>query len=185
MRSIIAEYIQAIQPYDELERQHIAATLDWIASGAPLFRTAKPDTPPQHLVSYFALVDDAGRKVLLVDHRTSGLWLPSGGHVEPDEDPVTTVEREVLEELGTAAILRFAAPLFLTVTRTVGKTAGHTDVSLWFVLRGTATTPLTFDAGEFYGVQWFAFDAVPFERADPHMRRFIAKLMLALDSEDD
>lgn len=50
MRSMIAESIRAIQPYDELERQHIAATLDWIASGAPLFRIARPDRPPQHLV---------------------------------------------------------------------------------------------------------------------------------------
>ncbi|HEY0733802.1 MAG TPA: NUDIX domain-containing protein [Herpetosiphonaceae bacterium] len=184
MRSIIAEYIRAIQPYDELERQHIAATLDWIASGAPLFRIARPDHPPQHLVSYFALVDDAARKVLLVDHRRAGLWLPSGGHVEPDEDPAATVEREVLEELGTPAIFRFAAPLFLTVTQTVGSHAGHTDVSLWYVLRGDATTSLVFDAAEFYGVQWFDFDAVPFERADPHLRRFIAKLKRALTSQN-
>lgn len=184
MRSVIADYIRAIQPYDELERQQIAATLDWIASGAPLFRIAKPDLPPQHLVSYFALVDDADRKVLLVDHRRSGLWLPSGGHVEPDEDPVATVEREVLEELGIPANFRFATPLLLTVTQTVGSHAGHTDVSLWYVLDGDATQPLDFDAGEFYGVQWFDFDAVPFERADPHMRRFITKLKCGLTSEN-
>lgn len=183
MRSIIAEYIRAIQPYDELEQEHITATLGWIASGAPLFRIAKPDLPPQHLVSYFALVDAAAHKLLLVDHRKAGLWLPSGGHVEPDEDPAATVEREVLEELGIPAIFRFAAPLFLTVTQTVGTSAGHTDVSLWYVLRGDATTPLAFDAEEFYGVQWFAFETIPFDRADPHLRRFIAKLKLALDSE--
>lgn len=99
MRSMIAESMRAIQPHHELERQHLATTLDWIASGVPLFRIAKPDRPPQHLVSYFALVDDAARKVLLVDHRKAGLWLPGGGHVEPDEDRVATVERDVLEDL--------------------------------------------------------------------------------------
>ena len=43
----------------------------------------KPDVPPKHLVSYFALVDERRGKLLLVDHKLAGLWLPSGGHVEP------------------------------------------------------------------------------------------------------
>jgi 8-oxo-dGTP pyrophosphatase MutT (NUDIX family) len=29
-----------------------------------------------------------------------GMWLPPGGHVEPDEDPIQAVLREVLEETG-------------------------------------------------------------------------------------
>jgi 8-oxo-dGTP pyrophosphatase MutT (NUDIX family) len=31
-----------------------------------------------------------------------GLWLPPGGHVEPDEDPLQAVLREVREETGLA-----------------------------------------------------------------------------------
>ena len=31
-----------------------------------------------------------------------GLWLPPGGHLEPNEDPVEAVRREVLEETGIA-----------------------------------------------------------------------------------
>jgi 8-oxo-dGTP pyrophosphatase MutT (NUDIX family) len=38
--------------------------------------------------------------VLLIDHRKAQLMLPPGGHVEPDEDPVQTVHREVYEEVG-------------------------------------------------------------------------------------
>lgn len=95
MRSVLASSIRAIQSYDELERQHIAATLDWIASGAPRFRIARPNRGPQHLVSYLAPVDDAARKVPLVDHRNNVLWLPTGGHIEPDDAPIATVERAV------------------------------------------------------------------------------------------
>ncbi|MSQ36593.1 MAG: NUDIX domain-containing protein [Dehalococcoidia bacterium] len=29
-----------------------------------------------------------------------GLWLPAGGHIEPDEDPIEAVLREVREETG-------------------------------------------------------------------------------------
>lgn len=46
--------IASIVPLDDLERLHIADALAWVDSGAPLYRTAKPATPPKHLVAYFA-----------------------------------------------------------------------------------------------------------------------------------
>jgi len=180
LRQAIATLVQSIVPHDELERQHIAATESWIAAGAPLFRVAKPDVPPQHLVAYFMLVDLARRRLLLVDHVNAGLWLPSGGHVEPGEHPRATVQRELHEELGLAADFLFDDPLFLTVTQTVGATAGHTDVSFWYALRGDSAQPIEFDRAEFYGVRWFDFASLPLDRADPHMGRFAAKLRARL-----
>ena len=41
--------------------------------------------------------------MLLVDHRNAKLWLPTGGHVERDEHPWRTVEREAAEEPGIEA----------------------------------------------------------------------------------
>ena len=38
-----------------------------------------------------------------MDHKKAELWLPSGGHVEIDEDPTDTVTRECMEELSVAA----------------------------------------------------------------------------------
>ena len=176
MHEHIAAIVRAIQPYDTLEADHISATLEWIDSGAPLYRTQKPATPPQHLVSYVVLFDTRSRQLLLVDHRKAGLWLPSGGHVEPGEHPRATVEREVWEELQIEARFLFPEPLFLTVTQTVGQTAGHTDVSLWYVLTGVCGQSLQYDAEEFARIAWFPLDALPLERTDPHMARFAAKL---------
>lgn len=39
-------------------------------------------------------------KVLLVDHKELKKWLPIGGHIELDEDPIEAVFREVSEECG-------------------------------------------------------------------------------------
>lgn len=39
-------------------------------------------------------------KVLLIRHSKLGAWLPIGGHIEPGEDPETTLKREVKEETG-------------------------------------------------------------------------------------
>ena len=42
-------------------------------------------------------------RVLLHWHRKVGAWLPPGGHVEPNEDPVQAVLREISEETGVDA----------------------------------------------------------------------------------
>ena len=42
-----------------------------------------------------------GNRVLLRRHRKfDSIWLSVGGHIEPDEDPVTAAVREVKEEVG-------------------------------------------------------------------------------------
>jgi 8-oxo-dGTP diphosphatase len=176
MQQVIADLVRSISPYNPLETEHLRQALAWIESGASLFRTQKPATPPQHLVAYFALFDPAQNKLLLVDHKNAGLWLPSGGHVEMDEHPHTTVIREAREELGLDAHFLWDEPLFLTVTATVGGDTQHTDVSLWYVLHGDCTVPLAYDPAEFYGVAWFPLDQLPLTRSDPHLARFAAKL---------
>ena len=174
MRQQIRDEFTSITPHDARERLDLAFALDWIDSGAQLCRLAKPATPPIHLVSYFVVLD--GDHVLLVDHRNAQLWLPTGGHVESGEHPRATVAREIEEELGFGATDPIGAPLFVTVSTTVGLTAGHTDVSLWYVVEASRAQPMVFDDGEFAAVRWFAFDAVPLARAEPHMQRFLAKL---------
>ena len=48
---------------------------------------------------------------LLHWHASNAMWLPPGGHIEADEDPIEAVHREVLEETGlTVEVLPTAAP---------------------------------------------------------------------------
>ena len=178
-RHQIRSEIASIKPGDAVETHHRTEALSWVDSGVELIRRVKPATPPKHLVSYFAVVSDDGH-ILLVDHKNAQLWLPAGGHVEPGEHPRETVRRELLEELGFAAAQEIGAPRMITCTDTVGLTAGHTDVSLWYVVRAPRTQVIQFDTGEFNAVRWFAFADVPWGRSDPHMRRFIDKLVREL-----
>jgi 8-oxo-dGTP diphosphatase len=186
MRSSVAlvhDLVSELAPFDDLEAEHQSDTLRWLRSTDDVFRRVKPATPPRHLVSYVVPIDRTDGSVLLVDHVNAGLWLPPGGHVDPDEHPARTARREAREELGIAADAADAGfderPAFLTVTRTVGIDAGHTDVSLWFLVSIRRTQPLTLDHREFREARWWSpaeLRTADTTRFDPHFTRFAAKI---------
>lgn len=176
----IEKIVGQIHPFDDIEADHIHETLAWIRSGAPIFRLQKPDIPPKHLVSYFVPFDSKTHKILLTAHKKSGLWLPPGGHVDLHEDPQETVRRECQEELGCPAEFWDSDPLFLTSTLTVGPTAGHIDVSFWYVIDGHQDDAYEFNRDEFEAIQWFDFNEIPYEASDPHMACFLKKLRMKL-----
>jgi 8-oxo-dGTP diphosphatase len=179
---IIAAQAKGIVPLDETEVKHQDDVVKWLDSTNDVFRRVPPRIPPKHLVSYFVLRDPTDGSVLLVDHRKAGLWLPTGGHVDPGEDPLETVKREAREELGIDAV--FASdppqPMFVTVTETTGAPEHrHTDVSLWFLLMGSRGQSLQPDMKEFVSVRWWTPAEISETEAaafDPHLNRFLAKV---------
>jgi 8-oxo-dGTP diphosphatase len=182
VRDVIRSLVEEIEPYDGVEADHRLDALAWIDVADEIFRTAKPATPPKHLVSYCVLVDSEAGQVFLVDHRDATRWLPTGGHVEADENPVDTATREIFEELRIEPGFHKAVgprPLMVTVTRTQGQSEPHVDVSLWFVFDGSDRAAVTPDETEFVEARWWSFDEVggdgPVE-FDPHLPRFIDKL---------
>lgn len=186
-RKYLQELVKGIIPHDELERDHIDDVIEWIESGADLYRVKKPDVPPKHLVSYFVVIDPDNACLLLGDHIKAQLWLPSGGHVEPDEDPKMTVTRECREELGKDAVFLRSndKPFFITVNQTVGLTSGHTDVSLWYLVRARRHEFVDFERREFNDIEWFTFQEILESSPvifDKHMHRFTRKLINYLDS---
>jgi len=183
----IRRLVAQLMPADAAEQEHRRQTLAWLDSTSDIFRRVKPGTPSPHLVSYFLVIDHDQGNVLLVDHRKAGLWLPTGGHVEPGEHPVATVIREAREELGIEADFSPEAgqePMFLSVTETASHTDRHTDVSLWFVLSRSMSRPLHPDWREFREARWWTraeIERAGPERFDPHMNRMLGKFDHALD----
>jgi 8-oxo-dGTP diphosphatase len=185
LKSVITTLASDLVPTDDLGLEQRKDVLAWLDGTDDIFRRVKPQTPSPHLVSYFLLVDRPAASVLLCDHRLSGLWLPTGGHVEPGEHPADTVRREVVEELRVTAEFDAAfgeRPFFLTMTQTVGPPElRHIDVSLWFALTGRVGQRLEPDPREFAGVRWWPtpnLRAASPRRFDPHMLRALDALGL-------
>lgn len=172
----IYNIVSSMIPFDEMEKNHIEDTLLWVQRGDPLFRITSPDIPKKHLVSYFVVFDESNLKILLTDHKKAQLWIPTGGHVEIDENPQETARRECAEELGIEADFWCKNPIFLTSTVTGGLTPGHTDVSLWYVLKSHERSKYHFDKNEFNDIKWFGLNETLPERIEPHLKRFIEKL---------
>jgi 8-oxo-dGTP pyrophosphatase MutT (NUDIX family) len=177
----VHELVSNITPLDPLETEHISDTLRWLEATDDDLRRSKPATPDRHLVSYAVLLDRDNFDVLLVDHVNSGLFLPPGGHVEPDEHPGEAARRECREELGIETSLAGGGvePAFVTVTTTIGLDRGHTDVSLWFILEGSRDLELTPDEVEIRGARWWSLEEVTSaggETFDPHFQRFMRKV---------
>ena len=181
-RTEIADLIAGILPFDAAEAEHRDEALAWVRSDAEIYRRQKPDVPAEHLVAYFAVVDVDAGAMLLVDHINAQRWLPTGGHVEPDEDPRDTVTRELQEELGITAPLvadLSSNPILVTRTRTRGIDNGHIDVSLWYVIAASTDVTVTPDPGEFHAIRWWSFaeiHAAPSDTLDPNLSRFVTKL---------
>ena len=142
--AVVHQLVATLSSLDTLEDAHITDTLRWLKSTDDVFRRAKPATPPRHLVSYAAVLDPRTFDVLLVDHLNARLFVPPGGQVEPDEHPAAAARRECREKLGIDSPIALGAgnPTLLTVTTTIGRDAGHTDVSLWFIIVGSRDMPL-------------------------------------------
>src|SRR5881397_3404235 len=55
----------------------------------------------RHFTATGFVVD--GSRTLLHWHRRLGQWMPPGGHIEANEDPVQAVLREISEQTGITA----------------------------------------------------------------------------------
>jgi len=133
-------------------------------------------------VSAFVVWDG---KVLLHRHHKLGIWLPPGGHVEPNETPDDAAVREVLEEAGVAVELigerAIDAPGPLQLIRPRGVqlesiAPGHEHIDLVYLAR--PLEPYAGElagefAGEAHGLGWYDFDGAEQLGLTPEMTAWV------------
>ncbi|MGO4525208.1 NUDIX hydrolase [Microvirga sp. 2MCAF35] len=57
-------------------------------------------TFPGHVTTSAFILDQTGRRILLIHHRSLERWLQPGGHYEPPDDLPVSALREAIEETG-------------------------------------------------------------------------------------
>jgi 8-oxo-dGTP diphosphatase len=185
LRHDLRAVVAAIEPFDAAEADAQRSVLRWVDSGEALYRDSG-SAPARHLAVYFTLVDPADHAVLQIHHVKADRWMFAGGHVDT-EPPCEAVVREAAEELGITATFHPAVgrrPLLITESQTNTLIDSHLDVTLWYVLAGHRSVPLTPDPAEIHAVRWVRLDDAATwapQSPTPHQAyRFAQKLTAAL-----
>jgi ADP-ribose pyrophosphatase YjhB (NUDIX family) len=137
-------------------------------------------------VAVFVVHDE---RVLLHYHRKLSMWLPPGGHIEPNELPDEAALREVAEETGVRAVLIGEQALSLHYPRQLVRPAG---VQLEDIAPGHQHIDLVYfavpaDGGEVLaaedlcepGTGWYALDELAALGANEEIQAWSARAVAA------
>ena len=106
------------------------------------------------------ILDDAGRRILLIRRSDDGAWTPVTGIIDPGEQPAVTAAREALEEAGV--VIRVERLASTSVTGEIVYPNGDRSryLDLTFTCRYVSGDPRPVD-GEASAVAWYPLDALP------------------------
>ena len=112
-----------------------------------------------HFCVYFLPYNPETKKIFIIHHKKSGLWLSPGGHIDKGEVLFETLKREIKEELGfvynpSEKLL----PFLLTITpinNIVHPCKIHYD--LWYGIE-TNGDNFQVDFTEFHDTKWLTVD---------------------------
>lgn len=122
-------------------------------------RFTRDEYDKSHFCVYFLPYNTATKKVFIVHHKKSGLWLSPGGHIDKGETLMQTLNREIEEELGVKnKVKNEIQPFLLTITpisNPVQPCKEHLDV--WYRI-STDGSGFSVDPKEFHEIRWVTLD---------------------------
>jgi len=134
------------------------------------------EADPRHVTGSAVVLSPAG--VLLHLHKRIDLWVGPGGHVDDDELPHQSAERETYEETGIVARQPPNGPRMVHLD--VHKAGEHWHYDLRYVLLASADEPAP-PPGESQQVEWVpVLEAM--ERTDESFREAILAAQRSLSS---
>jgi 8-oxo-dGTP pyrophosphatase MutT (NUDIX family) len=128
-------------------------------------------------------------RVLLLHHRKLRMWLPPGGHVEPNELPDDAAVREVWEEAGVRCALVGEPGLAVDYPRQLVRPAGiqlenigtdHEHVDLIYFAKPLDGAVEPRGNGEGDGVGWYPLEALADLGAPADVRQWAERAAAAV-----
>jgi len=127
----------------------------------------------------------SGARVLLMKHRKLGIWLPPGGHVEPNEFPTEAAIREAREETGIQVKLMkngevsfsseiatvIESPFAVALEHVPYKTGEHIHFDLMYLATPTGGEVAASDESE--DVRWFTLKEFEGIETFPNVRAVV------------
>ncbi len=121
-------------------------------------------TFPGHITTSALVLDEEGRRTLLIHHRALGRWLQPGGHYEPPEALAGSALREAVEETGLSGLAVdpwhgvSGLPVDIDSHRIPARPERgepeHWHHDFRFVVRARGSAKPRPDAAEVHGAEW-------------------------------
>ena len=111
------------------------------------------------------------KKLLMINHKKLKMWVPPGGHIEPNEIPDEAAKREVKEETGLEVELRgekfpdqngLIRPYGIQLNIIEKDKHEHLDI-IYFALIPAFNVELVQNTVETDGIGWFTIDEIESE----------------------
>jgi len=117
------------------------------------------ENPVSHFCVYFLPYNPKNKKVFIVHHKKSGLWISPGGHMDKDETIWETANREINEELGMKNFFQSApVPFLLTITPIDSQAyACKLHFDIWCLVQ-TDGKDFNIDGQEFFDTKWLTIN---------------------------
>jgi 8-oxo-dGTP pyrophosphatase MutT (NUDIX family) len=158
LRDRVRHSVAVKAPIDDAERACIA---EFLRRFDELLQPFDEHADRVHVTGSAIVVGRRG--VILVKHKSLGIWLQPGGHVEPGETPWDAAVREANEETGLVVALAGGEPQLVHVDVHPGP-RGHTHLDLRYLVEAADADPQP-PQDESQEVAWFDWEAAA-ERAD-------------------
>ncbi len=121
-----------------------------------------------HFCVYFLPYNPQTKKVFIVHHKKSGLWLSPGGHIDKGELLLDALNREIKEELGVVKFFpELPKPFLISITpisNPVQPCKEHLDI--WFLVE-TDGSNFNVDLQEFHATKWRSLNEAKLIVTDP------------------
>jgi 8-oxo-dGTP pyrophosphatase MutT (NUDIX family) len=173
LRDQVRQSVATKQPIDDAERECIAECLRRFDA---LERPFDEHADPVHVTGSAIVVGVRG--VLLIKHKSLGIWLQPGGHIEPGETPWDGARREAHEETGLPVEFKveFAGntPQLVHVDVHPGG-RGHTHLDLRYIVEAGDRDPQP-PEGESQEAAWFDWDAAVARADDARLKSLLRVL---------
>jgi len=177
LRDHVRQSVATKPPIDDAERECIA---EWLRRFDALDRPFDEHADPVHVTGSAIVVGVRG--VLLIKHKSLGIWLQPGGHIEPGETPWDGALREAHEETGLPVELPVelevvcagGAPQLVHVDVHPGP-RGHTHLDLRYIVEAGDRDPQP-PEGESQDAAWFDWDAAVAKADDARLKSLLRVL---------
>ena len=173
LRDRVRQSVATKRPIDDAERACIA---DFLRRFDALPCPFDEHADPVHVTGSAIVVGVRG--VLLIKHKSLGIWLQPGGHIESAESPWDAALREAHEETGLPVefAVEFAggAPQLVHVDVHPGP-RGHTHLDLRYLVEAGDRDPQP-PEGESQEAAWFGWDAAVEKADDARLKSLLRAL---------